>query len=295
MPCFHPRPAWYRDGVPVLKPPSYRTISGGQGPIVPHDLFLPCGNCVGCRLERSRQWAVRCVHEAKMHSDNMFITLTFDQGHLDSNHSLQKRDFQLFVKRFREKFGKFRYFHCGEYGENFGRPHHHSIIFGYVFDDLKPFRPNLFTSQKLQDLWPFGFSTVGAVTFESSAYVARYIMKKIQGPSAQEHYGLRLPEYNSMSLKPGIGKTFYQKYFSDIYPSDQILLYRDSKPILCRPPRYYDKLLKLDNPEMYAILKEERRLSASSATVQAEQTEARLLVREAVTVARTTRLIRTLE
>jgi len=158
---------------------------------------LPCGQCVGCRLERSRQWAVRCVHESQLHKENCFITLTYAPEHLPQNSSLDYRDFQLFMKRLRKRFtGKsIRFYMCGEYGENFGRPHFHACIFGHNFDDLKLWKTQndvpLFRSKTLEELWPFGHSSVGTVTFESAAYVARYIMKKVTGDAAAEHYTFR--------------------------------------------------------------------------------------------------------
>ena len=95
---------------------------------------IPCRNCVGCRLEHSRQWAMRCTHEAQLHSDNCFITLTYDNAHLPSDFSLDKKHFSDFMKRYRKKFGpNIRYFHCGEYGSKFGRPHYHACIFNHDF------------------------------------------------------------------------------------------------------------------------------------------------------------------
>ena len=171
---------------------------------------LPCGRCVGCRLERSKQWAIRCVHESQLYKDNCFITLTFDNDHLDEDSSLQLRDFQLFMKRLRKQFvppnpyeegsieyddfqqsHAIRFFHCGEYGELNKRPHHHAIIFNFDFDDKYLWKRGtnpLWRSPTLEKLWPYGMSSIGKVTFESAAYVARYVMKKVNGELADEHY-----------------------------------------------------------------------------------------------------------
>ena len=134
--------------------PCYRPIKGyrsrrlnaetGKRPVVfnPRDGFydqpvdLPCGQCIGCRLERSRQWAIRCVHEASLHERNCFITLTYRDECLPTNGSLDLDAFQKFMKRLRRRFGEgVRFFHCGEYGENFGRPHYHAILFNLDFSD----------------------------------------------------------------------------------------------------------------------------------------------------------------
>ena len=227
-------------------------------------LSLPCGQCIGCRLERSRQWAMRCMHEAQLHSVNCFITLTYDDTHLPGDKSLAYPDFQKFIKRLRKQLGatKIRYYMAGEYGENFGRPHFHACIFGYDFHDKKlwkrtPAGSKLYRSENLEKLWPFGYSSVGDVNFESAAYVARYIMKKITGKKSSEHYEeindetgeivKRVPEFNKMSLKPGIGAEWYKKFKSDVYPHDYVVV-RGKK---MKPPKAYDKMYKKTNPFEY--------------------------------------------
>ena len=126
---------------------------------------LPCGQCIGCRLEYSRQWAIRCMHEASLYEDNCFITLTYDQDHLPHDRSLNKSHFQKFMKRLRKRFGGgIRFYHCGEYGERTRRPHYHACIFNFDFSDKKLFKivnnHRLYTSEQLEELWPFGFSTM---------------------------------------------------------------------------------------------------------------------------------------
>jgi hypothetical protein len=76
---------------------------------------VPCGQCIGCRLERSRQWAMRCVHEASLYDDNCFITLTYGNESLEdwrgrgipshSRYSVNIGEFQRFMKRLRKRFG----------------------------------------------------------------------------------------------------------------------------------------------------------------------------------------------
>ena len=181
---------------------------------------LPCGQCIGCRLERSRQWATRCMHEAQLHEENMFLTLTYDDEHLPR--SISKREMQLFLKRLRKSLPskKISYVYCGEYGDKTQRPHYHALIFGHRFDDCKIHSKTkngqyLYTSEKLQNLWQKGHCLIGSVTFESAAYVARYCLKKITGKNADKAYE-RLdpqtgeiyqitPEFFQPSLKPAIG------------------------------------------------------------------------------------------
>lgn len=226
---------------------------------------------MGCRLERSRQWATRCMHEAQLHDKNVFITLTFNDENLNDQGSLQKQDFQNFIKRLRkyyysDKFkkkypnyhqGKIRYFHCGEYGDNFSRPHHHACLFNCDFPDKELLKKNktgdnLYTSKILTDLWAEqGYCYIGDVTFESAAYVARYCTKKITGKKADEYYSGRQPEYMTCSKKPAIGKEWLDRYLSDVFPHDEIIM-RGKK---MRVNRYYEKYLEKLDPEMLTSVK----------------------------------------
>lgn len=237
-------------------------------------LKLPCGQCMGCRLERSRTWAVRCMHEAQLHPHNIFLTLTFNDQNLNANYSLQTQDFQNFMKRLRKRFyskkfarkypnfhsGKIRYFHCGEYGDNFSRPHHHACLFNLDFPDKKLYKRtrdghNLYSSQLLDELWQGqGYAYFGAVTFESAAYVARYCTKKINGQAAEQHYQGRKPEYMTCSKNPAIGLDWIKKFISDAFPSDFIIM--NGKKM--RPARYYEKYLEKTDNEAYILLKQTR-------------------------------------
>nr|QJB20072.1 MAG: replication initiator protein [Microvirus sp.] len=180
-------------------------------------ILLPCGQCTGCKLQRSLSWAIRCVHESKLHAENCFITLTYDPkkvppaeaGELPADTSLNYRHFQLFMKRLRKRFPEknIRFYMCGEYGENFGRAHFHACIFGLDFPDKTKWKKGkgdnitLYRSKILEELWTYGFSSVGTVTFESAAYVARYITKKITGEAAESHYTFRR-SYNRGDIYP---------------------------------------------------------------------------------------------
>ncbi|QXP08492.1 MAG: replication initiator protein [Arizlama microvirus] len=282
MPCYSPL-----NGYVARKP----NESGKRSIVFNHrdgyldlPVQLPCGQCIGCRLERSRQWAMRCVHEASLYEDNCFITLTFDDQHIAEDKSLCKRDFQLFMKRLRKKFNtKIRYYHCGEYGENFGRPHHHACIFGFDFPDKEWLSRkdgvDLYTSEILSELWGHGYCTIGSVTFESAAYVARYIMKKITGEKAEEYYGGRLPEYTTMSRRPGLGKDWFKQFKSDVYPHDRVIMRGN---IQCRPPKYYDALYDLDNHEIMSILKGKReRRAKNNPNMKGERLLVKMKVKQA--------------
>ena len=256
---------------------------------------LPCGQCIGCRLNRSRQWAIRCMHEASLYKRNCFITLTFSPENLPKDGSLNKRDFVLFMKRLRKKFGEgIRFFHCGEYGEMLSRPHHHACLFNFDFDDKYLFSCKrgvlLYRSPILETLWPYGFSTVGSVTFESAAYVARYVTKKFTGKSSDEFYQGKVPEYVTMSRRPGIARDWFEQFKDDIYPSDYVVIRNGIK---CRPPRYYDSIYDLQNPEDFDMVKERRKSQLDQRLV--DLTPERLAVREKVQLARFSKLQRSYE
>lgn len=206
--------------------------------------------------------------------------------------SLDVRDFQLFMKRLRKKFSKqkIRFFHCGEYGDKYNRPHYHSALFNFDFPDKELWRIDngnkLYTSKILSELWPFGWSTVGALTYESAAYVARYCLKKVTGRAAADHYltvdentgeitTLR-PEYTTMSRRPGIASNWINQFLDDVYPTDFIT--HGGKKY--RPPKYYDKVLQLTRPYEFDDMKYQRTLNAVN--FYANNTPDRLMIREKI-------------
>ncbi|QXP08245.1 MAG: replication initiator protein [Arizlama microvirus] len=297
MPCYHPISAWQllnvktANGKPTIsfKNPYARPSASRVG------IQVPCGQCIGCRLERSRQWAIRCVHEAYGHDDNAFITLTYAPEHVPPDGSLIKSHFQKFMKRFRKAVSPIlvRFFHCGEYGEKNQRPHYHACLFGYSFPDkvLYTIRDEcrLYRSPMLEKLWPYGFATVGDVTFESAAYVARYITKKITGDLAEKHYQGRLPEYTTMSRRPGIGKLWYENFKGDVFPCDNVVI----RGKVMKPPRYYDKQLEISDLELHSKIKLDRKTKALQNA--ADNTSARLAVKETCKIAQFQQLKRGLE
>lgn len=299
MPCYHPQTVYRSKLGRNPKTGNWPIVWNPAKGLLDMTLQVPCGRCIGCRLEYSRRWAIRCVHEAKMYEKNSFITLTYDNEHYPENGSLNKTDFPLFMKRLRKKYGQnIKFYHgaeygtvcrncmqhktkctCGAYTPTIGRPHHHACLFNFQFSDLTFFTSrmgtSLYISESLRAIWPFGFSTIGDVTFQSAAYVARYVTKKITGEKSAEHYGDKLPEHVSMSRKPGIGRQFVEKYMSDIYPGDEVIINENLK---CRPPRYYDMIYDDHDPESFKKIKLERKRIA---LLNAEDnTPERLLVKE---------------
>lgn len=271
----------------------------------PPNLNLPCGQCIGCRLKHSENWAIRCMHEASMHDQNAFITLTYSPEHLPRDFSLNKVHFQDFMKRLRYHFDgdTLRFFHCGEYGDNLERPHYHACLFGIDFEDRTLLKQTeagskIYTSAMLEHIWGMGFCTVGDVTFESAAYVARYVTKKITGDRAIDHYiktdprtGEAFdvsPEYVTMSRRPGIAREWWLRYREEVTNGDSVLI--NGREI--KPPRYYDKLFEAHHGDVESL----KKLRVENAKrYAANNTPARLRVREICQNARFNLLKRGLE
>lgn len=237
MACYHPIQGYRAPGgqVAFAKRHGYSDLP----------VTIPCGQCIGCRLEYSRQWAMRILHESSLYEDNCFLTLTYRDADLPENNSLDKRDWTLFMKRLKKRHGgrSIRFYHCEEYGENTNRPHAHAILFGFDFKDkvyLKDTETGhkLYKSDLLDEIWQKGDCYIGAVTFESAAYCGRYVMKKLTGGRKSE-YGLRVPEFATQSRRPGIGKPWLKKWESDVFPLDFCIM--NGRKV--RVPKYYDALV----------------------------------------------------
>lgn len=245
-----------------------------------------------------------------MHNNNSFITLTYSTPNLPTNLSLNYHHFQLFIKRLRKKIKplKLRFYMAGEYGEQFGRPHFHACIFGYSFPDKTYWRTTqskakIYRSAELEKLWPVGSSSIGDVTFESAAYIARYIMKKITtknqtqeqkksreiiNPDSGEIIN-RIQEFNNMSRRPGIGATWLSKYKADVYPSGQVLVRGHQS----KSPRFYDQQFKKLDAAAYEDLLYGRHIESLLHTE--DNTVQRLIVREKVKQAQLGLLPRTID
>lgn len=188
---------------------------------------------------------MRIMHEASLYRDNAFLTLTYSDENLPADHSLVLEHHQLFMKRLRKKHeGRIiRYYHCGEYGDTTHRPHYHTILFNMDFEDKKYLKTTetgakLYISNELDGIWSHGDCYIGNVTFESAAYCGRYVMKKLTGNRKSE-YGSRVPEYSTMSRRPGIGSPWLAKYKTDVYPADLCII--NGKKV--RVPKAYDQLM----------------------------------------------------
>lgn len=213
---------------------------------------IPCSKCIQCRLEYGRQWAIRCVHEAQMHTKNMFLTLTYDDEHLKSD-KLIYEDFQKFMKRLRKLSNTpIGVFVTGEYGDKKKRPHWHACIFGYEPNDAKYKYSNdrgdkVYESETLKKLWPQGISEYGAITIQSAGYTARYAAKKLIHGNDQDH---DFHPISKKSSKNAIGKKWLETYYKDVFNYGYIVLPDGQR---CGIPRYYEKWLKEKHFSEYLI------------------------------------------
>lgn len=285
--CVRPLKAWQLDDGSVV------FVERGA---IRRPLSLACGQCVECRLDRSRQWAIRIMHESQVHDASCFVTLTYDDDRLPDRGSLRYRDFQLFMKRLRKKLGiPVRFYMCGEYGELTSRPHFHACLFGCHFGDRRVFKQSgsgftLYTSELLSSLWTDGFASVAELSFESAAYVARYVMKKVTGDLSDDHYRRTdfdtgevfwlEPEFARMSLKPGIGFKWFEKYKEDVFENDYVIV--NGRKV--KPPKYYDRLLTVFDAESAEFMELQRYQRLMSTDF--DNSEDRLRAREIVTRAR---------
>ncbi len=313
MPCYTPLKGYVKVGGGFTG-----DASKGNGT----KMEVACGQCLGCRLDHSRMWAMRIIHEAQLYaisSGSSFITLTYDRSNVPSDWSLCLRDFQLFMKVFRRDLAdrglpRIRFFMCGEYGVicrhgfateegvirygeilplcgdgdgcNVGRPHFHAIIFNVMFpnkfevgrghDDII-----YYSDDSLTSAWQKGFVSMGDVTMESAGYVARYAVKKVGGlvldsyivPDGESDIisNLRFnyvtfndqhgfsdvrPEFSTQSNRPGIGADWFDKYQSDVFPSDEVPV--PGQGVFKKVPGYYDLLFDRENPELMEKVKEVR-------------------------------------
>lgn len=190
-------------------------------------MIIPCGKCLGCRLDKSKTWGLRGLLESKQWKNNCFITLTYNEEHLPKDKSLHKEDIQDFLKRLRKHYKgiqpriwknkieyPIRYFYSGEYGEK-GRCHFHIGIFNWKPTDMKLFKTNeygdpIYTSEQIKKLWSIngkeiGFHTVEDMNFNTAQYIARYTAKKCFGNHDEliKRKGLK-PEFIETSRKGGL-------------------------------------------------------------------------------------------
>lgn len=269
MPCFHPLTrvtnvalnldtgkeiGYVRSYIPLEKRDPYYKYQD-----------IPCGQCIGCRLDYSRKWADRLMMEAKNHKHTWFITLTYNDFNLPLGEkyvpTLKKKDVQLFMKRLRKAIEpvKVRFYCSGEYGEESFRPHYHLILFGLELTDLKFYKVNelhqpYYTSEFLSRCWQDkGYVVIAPASYETMLYTSRYVTKKLKGFERVFYDQQKIePPFSLMSRKPGIAGNNFN---IDIMLDEHIMLPEGRK---ANHPRYFQKLLEREYPDFYDVYKCER-------------------------------------
>ena len=248
---------------------------------------IPCGNCLGCRLDHANDWATRLYCERKYHKDACFVTLTYNNQNLPHTEkgiqTLKKKDVQDFFKRLikNTKIKGIKRFYCGEYGPKGGRPHYHACIFGYIPKDLKVYKVNhrgdiLYKSKELQKIWGKGFVTIGEMNYETACYTARYVQKKAgiapkttfwvlttnEYGELERHkmkpHGKREEEFIEMSRRPGIGYQYWVDNKEIIKKQNGIMVKTKDGTKLKRLTRYYKKQWEAENYEEFEKNKSEQ-------------------------------------
>ena len=297
MPCYHPLKAFKVR--PETRDQSAKYVIAShklehvnyKGQSYYESIDIPCGKCIGCRLEYSKQWANRIMLESKTSNNIWGINLTYNNDNIPIKHpidletgevitsiecpTLKEKDVQDFLKRLRmnmfRKYGtkSIRYAYAGEYGEQRQRPHYHLIVFNCPIKDLKEVRKSkknfpMYESEEISKTWGKGLVTINEVSWDYSAYVARYIMKKQKGQGSKEYYDSigREKEYFRTSRRPGLGKEYYNLNKDKIYDTDEIFLGKRDKVLKLKPAKYYDKLFDVEDHERMQEIKENRRKSA---------------------------------
>lgn len=263
MTCINPRLAYRKTNG------QFTLAKTGQEPIA-NSILVPCGVCMACRIKHTRDWSTRMVHEAYTHkTESSFITLTYDDEHLPDHNNLIPNHLSDFVREVRRKIKpqKLRYFGVGEFGETTGRAHYHAILFGYMPDDIKPFKKNdsgdqLYTSQLLQQCWKHkGHITVGNFNTTTAEYCSKYITKALMGDKALRYTDsttgeivLKQLPFQRASNRPGIGSEFYNIYKENLFATDETVIDGKKRSL----PKAYDRKYRAENKIAFEEIKRKR-------------------------------------
>lgn len=245
---------------------------------------IPCGRCIGCRLDHSKQFADRGALELSYHNSNYFLTITYSDGFVptvDSTslegypiqyYNLVKEDLQLFWKNLRqhlitrykqycmknnltikkENYPKIRYIACGEYGEKTLRCHFHAIVYGLVLNDLVYYGKSksgedMFTSKFIDDIWKKGEVWISEACWNNIAYITRYTTKKLYGEDSKYYEELGItPPFITMSRKPGIGRDYYEDNKQRLFEEQRFYIPTRDGVRAGSPSRYYFGLFEND-------------------------------------------------
>ena len=251
--------------------------------------LIPCGKCIGCRLEYAKEWANRGYLESKLYDDNFcwFVTLTYDDNNLVTEWKDEKegisnsavsgtlvpRHFTRFMHDLRQIMERrynrtgIRFMGCGEYGDEKERPHYHVILFNCYLPSDTFYEPRLinkefyFRNTIIEEAWKKGISNISECTWNTINYTARYITKKVNGKESWKHYAEKgiYPEFMRVSRMPGIAKPYYDLHKEDIYKTDSIWIKNKAGIVQCKPPKYFDYLYEKECPEHWKRIQADRK------------------------------------
>ena len=306
MPCYHPliatpsgRKRTAKDGhkyfqMQIFNPEEFELEQNDKYDQEYHFL-IPCRQCIGCRLEYSREWANRGYLESKLWDQNWFATLTYDEEHIPYkdevvtsneitftddgswNGTLNPKHLTQFLKNLRQIMKReydednIRFMACGEYGGETERPHYHIILFNLNLPVEDLYNPRLinhevyYQSHIIERAWGKGICNISEATWNTIAYTARYITKKINGEISEDLYASKGQEREFLrtSRMPGIGEGYYRKHWEEIYEKDEIIIKNKSGVISSKPPKYFDRLFEEEHPEEFEKIKKKRRERAT--------------------------------
>lgn len=263
--------------------------------------YLPCGHCIACRRERRQDLTVLQSLEASLYDENWFLTLTYDDAKFSSGvapRSLDKqhlKDFVISMRKYCAYNGaSFRFFACGEYGDEFERPHYHMSIFGLsssllgIADDDEVIQTrkrglydngrivrcensrvdsngNFFwQSPVISDRWRYGNHQIYRANRETFQYVAGYTVKKLSGDRAKAWLdsGRVLPYF--AQSRPSIGFPWFERFGRTLAQTNGEKLVNDSVSvgdITWRIPRIMMKWFERFDPVHFDEIKYMRGLN----------------------------------
>lgn len=201
-------------------------------------LVTDCGHCLICKKKRANELSMRCVLENSLHDHSCFLTLTYDEKKQGYENVLDYKHIQDFKKRFRsyvhrQSKTKIKIFNVHEYGKN-GKKHWHLLVFGHDFKDKKRLKYKngnwLYTSKRLEQLWPFGLSSIGSVTEASAMYQAQYLEKDVKNGNWEE-------EKKSKSNHSSLGRDWFLNNYRQVLQLGYIPFGGGKRPV----PRYFEE------------------------------------------------------
>ncbi|UPW41118.1 replication initiator protein [Sigmofec virus UA08Rod_5492] len=296
MGCYHPTIAWISKEKNPETGKKIVQFSVGQRALQPdflehfEQINIPCNQCIGCRLQYSREWAIRIQKESTLYNANWFLTLTYDNenvpwidtvntetGEIILGNPLVPKHLTKFMKNLRDHWERhynhkgIRFYACGEYGELNERPHYHICLMNFpipveelVLESHNMEGDEIFSCEKIEKIWGKGMIRLGALTWQSAAYVARYMIKKQKGPETKAYYHSKgqIPEFTRMSRMPGIAREWYEEHKEEIYKNDELFIPKRGGAIKLKPAKYFDRLYDIEQPERMETIKTMRKESA---------------------------------